>query len=143
MTPSERDLTITANPADPVTEGRSVTFTCTAPRVKPPPKEMYLMFTDGGKKIYGQNKTRKNFDGLTSNISLEYTVTVYKSMNGGKIMCNYVTQDGKTVSSLMEVTVKVLCKFYCFFKNINLIIHSKISASCYYFRQTCFVVIAE
>ena len=111
MTPSERDLTITANPADPVTDGRSVTFNCTALRVRPYPKEMYLKFTDGVQKIYGQNKT--NRDRSTYKISLEYNVTVNKNMNGKKIMCYYVTQDGKTISSLIEVTVKVLCKFNC------------------------------
>ena len=69
VTPSERDLTVTANPADPVIEGRSVTFQCTAPRVKPPPKEMHLMFTDDNQKIHGQIVMNTNSDGLTFNVT--------------------------------------------------------------------------
>ena len=112
-TPSKRDFTITTNPADPVIEGRFITFNCTAPRVKPHPKEMYFKFTDGGQKIYGKYKRSTNRDGLTYKVLLKYNVTADKSMNGRKIMCYYVTQDGKTISSLIEVTVKVLCKFNC------------------------------
>ena len=71
---------------------------------------MYFKFTDGGQKIYGQNMTSTNSDGLTSTFSLEYTMTVDKNMHGRKVKCYYVTQDGKTISSLMEFTVKVLCE---------------------------------
>ena len=106
-------MIITSNPGDPVIEGTSVTFNCTAPRVEPHPKEIYLKFTDDGQKIYGQNKTRINHYDWTYKISLEYNVTANKSMNGRKIICYYVTQDGKTVSSLMEFTVKIICKVHC------------------------------
>ena len=111
VTPSERDLTITANPADPVTEGRSVTFKCTALRVKPPPSYMYFMFTGGGEAFHRQDMVNANSDGLTSKVSLEYTLTMNKNMNGLKLMCDYVTQDKKTISSLMKFTVRILCKF--------------------------------
>ena len=74
---------------------------------------MYFKFTDGGQKIYGKYKRSTNRDGLTYKVLLKYNVTADKSMNGRKIMCYYVTQDGKTISSLIEVTVKVLCKFNC------------------------------
>ena len=72
------------------------------------------MFTDGDQKIYGQNMTRTNSDGLTSKISLEYTMTVNKNMDGRKLKCYYVTQDGNVISSSQDVTVKVLCEYFYF-----------------------------
>ena len=110
MTPSERDHKLTANPTGLLREGDTVTFNCTSPRVKPPPKEMYLMFTDGDQKIIGRNMTSTNSDGLTSKVSLEFTVIVDKSMNKRKLKCHYVTEEGKTIKSLEEVTLEVLCK---------------------------------
>ena len=110
MTPSERDLELTANTTGLLREGDTVTFNCTAPRVKPPPREMYLKFTDYDQKIIGRNMTSTNSDGLTSKVTLEYAMTVNNNMNGRKLKCYYVTEEGKSIKSSEEVTVKVLCK---------------------------------
>ena len=110
MTPSERDLKLTANSTGLLREGDTVTFNCTAPRVKPPPREMYLKFTDYDQKFQGQDMTSANSDGLTSNVTLKYTMTVNKSMDGRKLKCFYVTVEGKTINSSEEVTVEVFCK---------------------------------
>ena len=101
---------MTAKQTGLLRERDTVTFNCTAPRVKPPPKEMYLKLTDYDQKIIGRNMTSTNSDGLTSNVTLEYTMTVNKSMDGRKLKCFYVTEEGKTINSSEEVTVEVLCK---------------------------------
>ena len=112
MTPSERDLKLTANPTGLIRNGNTATFNCTAPRVKPPPKEMYLKFTDYDQIFHGQIMTSTNSDGLTSYVTLEYTMTMNKNMNGQKLMCYYVTQDGNVISSSEDITVTVLCEYF-------------------------------
>ena len=102
---------MTANPTGLLREGDTVTFNCTAPRVKPPPREIYLKFTDSDHKIIGRNMKSKNSDGLTSHVTLEYAITVNENMNGRKLKCYYVTQDEKIVTISEEATLKVLCEF--------------------------------
>ena len=110
MTPSESDLKVTASPPDPVREGTSVTFKCSASRVKPPPEEMFWKFTDDGNQHQGQYKNEINSDKLTSSVSVEYTMAINVIDNGRKLNCYYVTAAGNTNISSQDVTVKVLCK---------------------------------
>ena len=110
MTPSESDLKVTASPPDPVREGTSVTFKCSASRVKPPPKEMFWKFTDDENLHTGQYNNQTNSDKLTSSVSVEHTMTVNESDDGRKLNCYYVTATENATISSEEATVKVLCK---------------------------------
>jgi len=107
VTPSRQDLKITTSPTGPVKEGETVSFKCSAPRVKPPPREIYWQFTDDENQHNGIYRNDTNADKLTSSVSVDYTMVVKRKDNGRKLICHYTSETGNDIQS-EEATVEVL-----------------------------------